>query len=170
MTRLSYRSLCMAGFVACALGLGFALSLQLGFGLEPCPLCIFQRIAMAFSAFGFLGGALLAPTRSAGRGLWVVIALLGAASGAAIAGRHVWLQGLPPDQVPACGPTLDYLLGMLPVGEVITLVLKGDGNCAKVDAAFLGVSLPGWTLIAFVLLSLYALLVPKLARRHSIFA
>lgn len=170
MTRLTYRSLCLAGFLACIGGLGFALVLQHGFGLEPCPMCIFQRVAMAFCGLGFLGGALLAPTRPAARGLWVVIALIGALAGAAIAGRHVWLQGLPPDQVPACGPTLDYLLGMLPVGEVITLVLKGDGNCAKIDAAFLGISLPGWTLIAFGVLALYALLVPKLARRHSIFA
>jgi len=169
MNRLSYRSLCLAGFAACVAGLVFALALQHGFGLEPCPMCIFQRVAMGFAGLGFLGGVLFAP-KAGGRWFWMLIAALGAVGGAAIAARHVWLQGLPPDQVPACGPTLDYLLGMLPVGEVVTLVLKGDGNCAKIDAAFLGISLPGWTLIAFIGLSLYALLIPKLARRHSIFS
>ena len=169
MTQLTYRSLCFIGFAACVGGLLFALVLQHGFGLEPCPMCIFQRVAMAFAGLGFLGGAALAP-KAGGRWFWVTIAVLGAIGGAAIAGRHVWLQGLPADRVPACGPTLDYLLGMLPVGEVVTLVLKGDGNCAKIDAAFLGVSLPGWTLIAFIGLSLYALLIPKLARRYSIFS
>ncbi|MGQ3058636.1 MAG: disulfide bond formation protein B [Nevskia sp.] len=169
MTRLTYRSLCFAGFAGCVAGLLFALLLQHGYGLEPCPMCIFQRVAMAFAGLGFLGGAVFAP-KAGGRWLWVVLALLGALAGAAIAGRHVWLQGLPPDQVPACGPTLDYLLDLLPVGEVVTLVLKGDGNCAKIDAAFLGISLPGWTLVAFIALSLYALLIPRLARRHSIFS
>ena len=169
MTHLTYRSLCVIGFAACVGGLLFALVLQHGFGLEPCPMCIFQRVAMAFAGLGFLGGVLFAP-KAGGRWFWVLIAVLGALAGAAIAGRHVWLQGLPADQVPACGPTLDYLLGMLPVGEVVTLVLKGDGNCAKIDAAFLGISLPGWTLISFIGLSLYALLIPKLARRYSIFS
>lgn len=169
MTRLTYRSLCLVGFAACAAGLAFALVLQHGFALEPCPMCIFQRVAMAAAGIGFLGGAAFAP-KAAGRWLWMVLALLAALAGAVIAGRHVWLQGLPPDQVPACGPTLDYLLGLLPVAEVITLVLKGDGNCAKIDAAFLGLSLPAWTLVSFIGLSLYALLVPKFARRHSIFS
>jgi len=169
MTRFSFRRLSFAGFLLCLSGLAFALLLQHGFGLEPCPMCIFQRIAMAASGLAFLGAAIHAPTGS-GRRVWAILALLGALAGATIAARHVWLQGLPPDQVPACGPTLDYLLGMLPVMEVVQLVLKGDGNCAKIDAAFLGVSLPGWTLIAFVGLGLYALLLPLLARRHSIFS
>lgn len=170
MNRFSFRSLCLAGVAACLLGLATALVLQYGFGLDPCPLCIFQRIAMFGCGLGFLGGALFAPTRPRGRWLWSGLAALGALAGIGVAGRHVWLQHLPPDQVPACGPTLDYLLGMLPVSEVIALVLQGDGNCAKVDAALLGLSLPMWTLLAFIALLLYAVLLPLQARRHSIFA
>ena len=111
----------------------------------------------------FLLGAVHGP-RAGGRWVYGVLAALASSGGAAIAGRHVWLQSLPPDQVPACGPTLDYLLGMLPVMEVITMVLKGDGNCAKIDAAWLGISLPGWTLIAFVGFVFYALAIPAIAR------
>lgn len=169
MTRFSFRRLSLVGFLLCVSGLAFALVLQHGFGLEPCPMCIFQRVAMAAAGLCFLGAAIHAPT-GGGRRIWSILALLGALAGAGIAARHVWLQGLPPGEAPACGPTLDYLLGMLPVAEVVQMVLKGDGNCAKIDAAFLGVSLPGWTLVLFIFLSLYALLLPTLARRHSIFA
>jgi protein dithiol:quinone oxidoreductase len=153
----SYRSLSLLGFLACVGGLAFALYLQHFRGFDPCPMCIFQRVAMAAAGLFFLLGALHAP-RGGGRWVYAGLADLAAIGGALIAGRHVWLQSLPADQVPACGPTLDYLLGMLPVMEVVQMVLKGDGNCAKIDAAWLGLSLPLWTLIAFVGLSLWAIL------------
>ena len=163
---LNFRLLSLGGFLACAFGLAFALYLQHFQGYEPCPMCIFQRVAMAASGVFFLIGALHGPS-GGGRWVYAVLALLGAVGGAVIAGRHVWLQGLPADQVPACGPTLDYLMDMLPVMEVVQLVLRGDGNCAKIDAAWLGVSLPGWTLIAFIGLGLYALAMPILAKRFE---
>jgi len=161
---LSYRLLGFLGFFACVFGLALALYLQHYQGFEPCPMCIFQRVAMAAAGVFFLLGALHAP-KGGGRWGYSVLAASGAAVGAAIAGRHVWLQSLPADQVPACGPTLDYLLDMLPVMEVVQMVLTGDGNCAKIDAAWLGISLPGWTLIAFIALGLYALVMPLVARR-----
>ncbi|MGQ0699329.1 MAG: disulfide bond formation protein B [Panacagrimonas sp.] len=163
----SYRQLSLLGFLACVGGLAFALYLQHFQGFEPCPMCIFQRVAMAGAGLAFLLGALHNPRRG-GRWAYSGLALVSAAIGAVIAGRHVWLQSLPADQVPACGPTLDYLLGMLPVMEVVQMVLRGDGNCAKIDAAWLGISLPGWTLIAFIGLSLFVLALPLLARRAHI--
>lgn len=169
MTNFSFRRLSAFGFLVCALGLSFALYLQHVRNLEPCPMCIFQRVAMAGSGLFFLIGALHAPKRG-GRWVYAILAALAALIGAGIAGRHVWLQSLPPDKVPACGPTLDYLLGLLPVNEVIAMVLRGDGNCAKINAAWLGISLPGWTLAAFIALTLYALLLPKLARRQQLFS
>lgn len=163
---LNFRVLAFGGFLACVGGMAFALYLEHFRNYEPCPMCIFQRVAMIGAGIFFLLGAVHGP-RGAGRWAYAVLAGLSSAAGAAIAGRHVWLQSLPPDQVPACGPTLDYLLNMLPVMEVVTMVLKGDGNCAKIDAAWLGVSLPGWTLIAFIALALYALLMPVVARRFE---
>jgi disulfide bond formation protein DsbB len=164
MTPLSFRQLFALGFLACAGGMGFALYLEHGRGLEPCPLCIFQRIAMVAAGLVFLTGALHGP-RGAGRWTYAALGALASGGGVGLAARHVWLQGLPPDQVPACGPTLDYLLGMLPLQDVVQLVLKGDGECAKIAGSFLGVSLPGWTLIAFAGLALLALAAPILARR-----
>ncbi|MFP5307876.1 MAG: disulfide bond formation protein B [Gammaproteobacteria bacterium] len=161
---LNFRILAVGGFLACAIGMAFALYLEHFRNYEPCPMCIFQRVAMIAAGLVFLAGALHGP-RGGGRWLYAGFAALASAAGAAIAGRHVWLQSLPPDLVPACGPTLDYLLGMLPVMEVITMVLKGDGNCAVIDAQWLGISLPGWTLIAFVVLALYAVAMPLVARR-----
>lgn len=163
---LGYRSLSLLGALACVAGLAFALYLQHLRGYEPCPMCIFQRVAMAGAGVAFVLGALHGP-RAWGRWVYALLALAASAVGAAIAWRHVWLQSLPPDQVPACGPTLDYLLGMLPVMEVVQMVLKGDGNCAKIDAQWLGISLPGWTLITFIGLGLWAPLTPLLPRLNS---
>ncbi len=163
---MNFRLLSFGGALACIAGLAFALFTQYVLGFEPCPMCIFQRIAMAATGVFFIVGAVHAPV-GWGRWVYAVLAILTAAIGAGIAGRHVWLQSLPPDQVPACGPTLDYLLEFLPVSEVVSMVLYGDGNCAKIDAAWLGISLPGWTFMGFVALGIYALLTPIVARRES---
>ena len=112
----------------------------------------------------FLLAALHKPRR-VGRWIYAALAAVTALVGVALAARHVWLQSLPPDQVPACGPTLTYLLKMLPVSQVVQLVLKGDGSCAAVTSTILGVSLPIWTLAVFSMLALYALLMPILAGR-----
>jgi disulfide bond formation protein DsbB len=163
MKRFSFRSLCALGFLACAGGMAFALYLQHVKGFEPCPMCIFQRIAMIGTAVLFLVGGLHAP-KAGGRWVYAVLTALKAGAGAAIAGRQVWLQSLPADQVPACGPTLGYLMKMMPLQNVITYVLKGEGSCAKIDAQWLGIALPEWTLFAFIGLALYAIAMPLLAR------
>lgn len=156
---VSYRSLSFLGFLACVGGLAFALWLEHYRGFDPCPMCIFQRVAMLAAGLFFLLGALHNPSGN-GRWFYAGFADLAAIVGALIAGRHVWLQSLPPDQVPACGPSLAYLLEDmgLPLMEVVQMILKGDGNCAKIDAQWLGLSLPLWTMIAFIALSLWAML------------
>lgn len=141
----------LGAFAACALLLGYAYYAQFYLGLEPCPLCIFQRIALiALAAVFALAGA-HDPGRAGARvyaSLIAVVALLGAG----IAGRHVWLQSLPPDQVPACGPDLEYMLDLLPITEVIRKVFTGSGECAEIDWTFLGLAMPGWVLLWFVVL------------------
>jgi protein dithiol:quinone oxidoreductase len=163
MTRFSFPLLSALGFAACAAGLGFALYLEHFRGYAPCPMCVFQRVAMIAAGLAFLAGAVHGP-RAGGRWGYAGLAALASGADAAVAGRHVWLQGLPPDQVPACGPTLDYLMDMFPLREVVEMVLKGDGNCAKIDAAWLGISLPAWTMIAFMGLALWAVSMPILSR------
>jgi len=159
------RALNYGGFVVCLVLLGYALYAQYGLQLEPCPLCIFQRVAVIAMAAVFLLAALHNPGRS---GTVFYAAMLGVAgaAGMAIAGRHVWLQNLPPDKVPACGPGLDFMLDAFPLFEVLEVVLTGSGECATIDWSFLGLSMPAWVLIAITLLtvtgvSANALNIPK---------
>src|SRR5215469_15229670 len=95
--RWSYRTSFFLGFLICAGLLGFALYAEHVLGMEPCPLCIFQRVGFLFMAIFFLVGALHAP-RSGGRWFYTGLVLLGALFGLAVAGRHLWTQSLPPDQ------------------------------------------------------------------------
>lgn len=81
----------------------------------------------------------------------IVFAILGGS----FSSRQLWLQSLPPDQVPACGPALDYLFENFPLMEVLSVMLRGDGNCAEVSWTFLSISIPGWTLVAFIGLALF---------------
>ncbi|MES1950895.1 disulfide bond formation protein DsbB [Salinisphaera sp. S4-8] len=153
---MSTRIYFLAGFLAAAGGLVFAYYLQYFQGLDPCPLCIFQRVAMAgvalFCLIGWAHGA-----HGVAHRVYAALAGLSALAGAGIAARHVWLMNLPPDQVPACGPGLDYLIDIMPLTEVLATVLRGDASCAEVKGAFLGVSLPAWTGVYFVLLAFGAL-------------
>ena len=146
--RWSFRTAFAVAAAICAVFLGFAYYAQFGMHLDPCPLCIFQRIA--FIAFGVvcLAAAVHGP-RGYGRRIYGALAMLAAGAGAAIAGRHVWLQHLPPDKVPDCGPGLDWMLDTLPLNAVLRKVFTGSGECAKVDWTFLSLSMPEWTLIWF---------------------
>jgi disulfide bond formation protein DsbB len=155
-TRLpSRRALNFIGFGICAALLGFALYAQHGLGLEPCPLCIFQRIALMALAVVLLVAALHGPGPVGGR-FYGVLAGLCALAGIAVAGRHVWLQSLPPDRVPSCGPGLGYLFDTFPLGDALKMVFSGSGECAKIDWTFLGLSMPVWVLAWFVVLGVAA--------------
>ncbi len=137
--------------MACALYLQYAVRLQ------PCPLCIFQRVAMMSA--GLI--ALIAVLHDGGRRVYALLLALAALAGTGVAARHVWLQHLPADQVPDCGPGLNYMLQVFPLHKVLSLVLRGSGECAKIDWTFFGFSLPelsGATFIAIFLLSLWQML------------
>ena len=163
----SFRPMMAIGGIIAFAALGFALVLQYAFGLEPCPMCVFQRVAMVAVGLIMLAAALHGPSGRLGQGIYAGLAALAAGSGIAIAGRHVWLQNLPEDQVPACGPSLDYMMDVMPALDVIRTVLSGDGNCAIIDASFLGVSLPGWTLLGFVALAIWGIIAACLPIRST---
>ncbi len=154
--RWSFRSQFLLGFLLCAGLIGFALFSQFQWGLLPCPLCIFQRIAFAGIAVVFLIGGLHAPKGVWGRRAYGLLALIPAGIGTGIAGRHVWLTTLPPSKVPECGPPLQFMMDTNPLTDVIRKVLTGSGECAKVDWSFLGLSMPAWSLVWFVLLAGWA--------------
>ncbi|GAB2609367.1 disulfide bond formation protein B [Novilysobacter erysipheiresistens] len=154
--RASFRSRFLLAFLACVGLIGYALYTQFHDGLLPCPLCIFQRVAFAVLGVVFLVGGLHAPPGVGGRRAYGVLALLASLAGIAVAANHVRLQHLPPDQVPSCGPGLDYMLDAMPISGVIRTVMTGSGECANVDWAFLGLSMPTWSLVCFVLLAVWA--------------
>ena len=140
----------------CASLLGFGYYLQYAQGLEPCPLCLVQRgFFYAVGATALLG-ALHGPRRI-GTIFYSLLMLVFSAGGAAAAGRQVWLQHLPPDKVPACGPDLFFMLENFPLMQTVQRLFKGTGECAVVDWSFLGLSIAGWALVCFAAISLYAL-------------
>ena len=137
------------GALVCAALIGYALYAQHVDGLEPCPLCVFQRVAVIGCGIIFAVAAVHGPSRKGALG-YALGTLAVAGIGALVSMRHVWLQSLPPSEVPACGPGLNYMLETLPFTDVLSKVLQGSGECAAVDWRFLGLSLPGWTLVFFI--------------------
>lgn len=161
MHRLTtYRSLQVFLVLMTIVGMSFALFfLQSHLGLTPCPLCIFQRIGLMVMGGFALIAAVFNPKSKAIRLLLWLGSLAGIVWATVIAGRHVWLQHLPPDQVPSCGPGLDYWLDTLPMKQVLNEVLAGSGECALVDWSFLGLSIPELSLILFSFLLIAHILI-----------
>lgn len=131
--------------------------------LAACPLCMTQRVFVLAWGIVALIAALHNPA-GWGRRVYGALCALAAMGGGAIAARHVWLQHLPPDQVPACGPSLEYMLETLPFSDTISLVLMGDGNCAETMWTFMGLSIPEQTLLLFTGVTLVCLW--QVFRRH----
>jgi protein dithiol:quinone oxidoreductase len=147
----------LAGFAACAALLAYALYSQFHLGLEPCPLCIFQRIGVALLAVAFLAAALHHP-EGGGRVAYAVAIGIAALATAAVAARHVYVQSLPPGSLPSCGAPLSVLLKFSPVWKVVRKVLTGSGECGEVNWRFLGLAMPAWVLIWALLLGVFGVL------------
>ncbi|MGR9087660.1 MAG: disulfide bond formation protein B [Gammaproteobacteria bacterium] len=145
------------GFLGCVFLLSMGAYFQLVGGLEPCPLCISQRIGILLTGIVFLVAAIHDP-EAKGVKCYAVMGAIAALAGGSISVRHVWLQHLPPDQVPECGPGLEYVFQNFPLFETVKLMLSGTGDCAKVDWTFLGMSMPAWTLVAFLMLAALSIL------------
>lgn len=120
-------------------------------GLAPCPLCMFQRVALVGVGGFCLLGIIFRPKKLGSR-LLALGVTISSAFGLAIAGRQVWLQHLPADQVPECGPDLAFMLDVFPLQDVITKVLAGSGECAEVQWRWLSLSMPEWMLVVFAVM------------------
>ena len=156
LNRITPRIWNLCVVLCCASLFGFALYNQYVNFLNPCPLCILQRFA--FLGMGII--ALLAlvhnPARF-GQRFYAWLLLLVAGFGAFIAGRHVWLQNLPEDQVPECGPGLNYMVENFPLSEAIAKIFYGSGSCAEVLWKFMGMTMPMWTFVWYLGLGLITL-------------
>ena len=136
-------------FFGCTFLIAVALFIEHQMLLEPCPLCILQRIMVIVTGIIAMLAAIHNPHQP-GIKIYGALVIAAAGTGGGIAIRQLWLQSLPKDQVPACGASLDYLLDVFPLMDVLSMVLTGDGTCAEVLFTFLGISIPGWTLVGFI--------------------
>ncbi|MDJ0958981.1 MAG: disulfide bond formation protein B [Arenicellales bacterium] len=153
---MSHRSIYLFGFLGCTALMAIALYFQYVMGLEPCPLCIVQRVFFVVTGLICLVAFIHNP-KTWGNKVYGIVGAVSALAGAAVAARHVWLQNLPPELVPECGPGLDYMLRVFPLGQVVEMVFTGSGECAEVAWRFLGLTIPGWTLVVYLVILLVAL-------------
>ena len=156
MTIPGRRQLNFAGFLACTGMMGFALYAEHILLLSPCPLCVFQRVAVISLGIIFMIAALQNPS-GWGRHIYAAMVLLAVAGGMGVAGRHAWIQSLPADQVPSCGPGLNYILDSFPLLDALKMVFTGSGECADVVWEFLGLSMPAWVFICLAVVGAFGM-------------
>ena len=174
----SFRFQYLLGFVTCVALLAYAYYVQFDLGIEPCPLCIIQRIAFIAMGIFFLIGAVHAP-RAGGRKAYALLVLLGAAAGAGVAAYHLWVQHQPPDPMAGCAPGFTYMVENFPINKVLKMAftghaVAGTGIEGLVHAVALhhrvhrclerlgmlhvvGLAMPFWTLVAFVVIGIAAI-------------
>lgn len=135
-----------AGFLACAGMMGFALYAQYVLLLDPCPLCVFQRVATMLLGIAFLVAAIHNPGVRGSR-VYAVLVFIAAGFGVGVAGWHVYLQNLPSEQVPSCGPGFEYIMDNFALFDALGMIFQGSGECADVVWRLLGLSMPTWVII-----------------------
>ncbi len=152
MMLVTRRHLLLMGFLISVLLIAYALYTEHVLGLEPCPLCILQRVAVIALGLSFLLLALRPPQRKQLKFLASLLLMMISSAGVGIAARHVWIQNLPPDKVPGCGPGLDFMMANFPLSEVLEMVFSGSGECAEISWSFAYLSMPAWALIWLIVL------------------
>lgn len=165
MTLPSYRVLNLAGVAGAVLSMLFAIVvLEKIVGLEPCPLCMIDRVLVTALGLIFLVAALHNPG-PLGQRIYALTGILVSLAGVGVCARHIWLQNLPADEVPTCAPGLDYMLETLPMTETLSVIFTTSGECAHIDWSLLGFTLPEQTLAVFAAFLLLG--VAQLARKAS---
>ena len=148
------------GFLGCFAGVGLALWIQTRYHLEPCPLCISQRIVLMSLGVLFLLAALLPKLPR----FFAFLQVLTALGGAGVAIRHWWIQAHRESMVADCGVGFDYMFENFPLKKALTLVFRGTGDCAAIDWTFMGLTIPQMALLAFIAGACYAIYLAKLNR------
>lgn len=151
MMTYNSRSLYFLGFLVCSGMMAYALYAEYILHLVPCPLCVLQRLAVSLTGVIFLIASIHNPRKST-KILYTIIIGLSSLAGASIAGWHVYLQNLPIDQIPSCGPGFDYLVGNFPLGEALLIIFSGSGECATIDWSFIYLSMPSWVFLSCMML------------------
>ena len=161
---LSARAGYLLGFVASFTSVGLALWIQTRYQLNPCPLCISQRMVLMGLGLLFLTAAIHNPAQL-GRKIYAALHITVAIGGAGVAIRHWWLQAHRDSMVADCGVGFDYMFENFPLRKALTLVFRGTGDCAAIDWTYLGLSIPQMALMAFVGFAGYALYLANLKQK-----
>lgn len=164
--RISNRWLYLAGALFASGLMGFGLFLQYIKHQDPCPLCMVQRVIFIAILIVFTVAALHGPKRAGERVYALLIGLL-SLIGIGVASRHIWIQNLPKDQVPACGPGLDYMLDTFPLADVLKQLMHGSGECAAKGWTFLTLGIPEWSLLCYLALGLWALIIAIMRKQAA---
>lgn len=146
----SIRTIFILSFLLTVILLGFAGYLQMSNGVRPCPLCQIQRFVIGILGLLFLLAAIHNPAYK-GVKFYSYMIIVFSLAGILLAGRQVWLEFNPPLDTTGCGASLFYLLKLLPISEALKIVLMGTGDCAEVTWRLFGISIPGWTLLMFII-------------------
>lgn len=158
---LNSRAAYLLGFFVSFGLVALALVIQTQYNLEPCPLCISQRIVLMGLGFLFLIAAIHNPQKPTWVKLYALLQILTALGGAGVAIRHWYLQVHKDEMLVDCGVGFDYMFDNFPLKKALTLVFRGTGDCASIDWTFLGLSIPQLALIAFLSIAAYVLLLAK---------
>ena len=164
---VSNRWLYLCGALFAGSLMGFGLFLQYVKHQDPCPLCMVQRVIFIAILIVFVLAVLHGPKRIGERVYAALIALL-SLSGAGVAARHIWIQNLPKDQIPACGPGLDYMLETMPMADVLKELMHGSGECAAKGWSLLSLGIPEWSLLCYLVLGAWAMLIAIRKKSDSI--
>ncbi|MBT6211477.1 MAG: disulfide bond formation protein B [Woeseia sp.] len=156
MTIPGIRTLNLVGFLSCAGLMAYALYAEHVLYLMPCPLCVFQRLAVISLGIIFLLVAMHNPAGK-GRYAYATLLLLAAGAGVSVAGWHIWIQNLPADEVPSCGPGFNYIMDTFNFGEALRMIFTGSGECASIDWSFLGLTMPTWVVISVSIIAVAGL-------------
>jgi disulfide bond formation protein DsbB len=130
-----------------------ALVMEHVFAMDPCPLCLMQRVWFAIAGLLSLGALIHSPRW----GIYPLLTILAALAGGAFSIRQLYLQSLPEDQIPACGPDITYMLENFPLSDVLAAMTHGTGDCAAVVWRF-GLTIPGWALVGFACIVVLAVI------------
>jgi disulfide bond formation protein DsbB len=154
------------GFIASFGLVAYGLYIQQQYNLEPCPLCIFQRITYMVIGVLFLVAALHNPG-NLGRKVYGLLQFITALTGAGIALRHMWIQANPDKVMAECGAGFDYIFETFPLKRALDLVFKGTGECSAIDWTMFGLTIPQLSLVAFIGLAIYTVYLATLKRNYK---
>lgn len=150
MIKISHwRLVHLFALLVCVFLLAGAAYMQLVLGLQPCPLCIIQRVIILIMGLLFLVGVIYVP-QAMGRKIFGCLTLLLSAAGIAVSARHVWLIHRPAKGITSCGADISVYINNLPITQTIKLLFQGTGDCANETWQFLGLNLPEWMLVFLV--------------------